>query len=140
MRKLVLDRKFGVDDTTVLGARQKIGQAVIILRTDNEIDAAGALHDFRAFGLGDAARDRDHDIALAGSFALGAHFAQPAEFGIDLVGRLLADMAGVENDEVGVFRRRGLDIAFGRQRVRHALGVVDVHLTAIGPDEELLWM
>src|SRR5690606_14263045 len=30
------------------------------------------------------------------------------------------------------------DIAFGRQRVGHALAVVDIHLAAIGLDEDLL--
>ena len=35
--------------------------------------------------------------------------AHAAELGIDLLGRLLADVAGVEDDEIGVVRRRGLD-------------------------------
>ena len=38
----------------------------------------------------------------------------------------------------GVVRRGGLDVAFGRERVRHTMGIVDVHLAAVGLDEELL--
>ena len=67
--------------------------------------------------------------ALARGLVLGD--AQPAEFGIDLFGGLLADMAGVEDDEVGVLSAGGLDKAFRRQRVHHALGIVDIHLAAI---------
>ena len=37
------------------------------------------------------------------------HLADAAELGIDFFGRLLADVAGVEDDEVGVLRPRGLD-------------------------------
>ncbi len=58
------------------------------------------------------------------------HAAHAAEFGIDLFGRLLADVAGIEDDEVGVVGARGLDIALRRQSVRHTTRVVDVHLAA----------
>jgi hypothetical protein len=58
------------------------------------------------------------------------HDTQPADLGIDLVGGLLADMAGVEDDEIGVFRGTGFHITAGRQGVRHTMGIVDVHLAA----------
>ena len=63
MIELVLDRKLGVDHLAVLGARQHLGQAVIALRPDHEIDGRRAAHDLLALGLRDAAGDRDRDAA-----------------------------------------------------------------------------
>ena len=45
-------------------------------------------------------------------------------------------MAGVEDDEVRLLHGLGFAVALGRQHVRHALGVIDVHLAAIGFDED----
>ena len=93
---------------------------MIVLRADHEIDGRRAPDDFLAFGLRDTAGHGDANIAalcLAGLFQA----AHAAELGIDLFGRLLADVAGVEDDEVGIFGAAGLDIAFGRECVRHTL-------------------
>ena len=128
--ELVLDRKFGVDHRfAVRHARQQVGQAMVALRADHEIDRRRAADDLLALGLRDAARDRDHELAAVVRGRL-LHHADAAELGIDLLGGLLADMAGVEDDEVGVVRRRGLGIAFGCERVRHTMRIVDVHLAA----------
>ena len=109
---------------------------VIALRTDDDIDHRRAADDLAAFGLRDAAGDRDvHAPALARGFVLDG--AQPAEFRIDLLGSLFADVAGVEDDEIGVIDVCGLDKAFDRQRVHHALRIVDIHLAAIGLDMQL---
>ena len=68
--ELVLDRKFGVDDPLAgLRARDQIGQAVIVLRADHQIDRAGAADDFLALGLRDAAGDRDQHAAASRSAA-----------------------------------------------------------------------
>jgi hypothetical protein len=71
-----------------------VRKAVVRLRPDHQIDRRLAAHDFRPFGLGDAAGHGDqHRPALRRSRLL-----QPldlAKLGIDLLGRLLADMAGV---------------------------------------------
>ena len=120
----------------MLGALQHVRQVVIALRPHHEIDRALAPEDFFSFGLRDAAGDRDRDAASL-KRRLVLHLADAAEFRIDLVGRLLADVAGVEDDQVGVVRRRGLDVALGGQRVRHTMGIVDVHLAAVGLDVEL---
>ncbi len=64
--------------------------------------------------------------------------AQPAEFGKHLFGRLLADMAGVEDHHVGVVGRRRRAIAERRQHVRHAGAVIHVHLAAPGDDVQTL--
>src|SRR5690606_18672972 len=58
--------------------------------------------------------------------------------GIDLLRRLLADVAGVEEDEVGALRVVDRHVTGRRQRLRHPLGIVDVHLAAIGPDVDAL--
>ena len=62
--EFVLDRKFGVDRAAVaLGARQQFRQVVIALRADHEVDCRRAAHDLLAFGLRDAAGDRDRHVA-----------------------------------------------------------------------------
>ena len=64
--------------------------------------------------------------------------AQAAQFGIDLLGRLFADVTGVEDHHVGAFGRIGRGIAQRRQQIRHPGGIIGVHLAAIGLDVELL--
>jgi hypothetical protein len=46
-------------------------------------------------------------------------------------------MTGVEEDEVRLAHFFGGLIPFARQRITHAGGVVDVHLAAVGLDEDL---
>ena len=109
---------------------------MIALRADHDVDDRRAADDLRALGLRDAAGDRDAHLAtVARGFVLGD--AQPAEFGIDFFGSLFADVAGVEDDEIRIVGAGGLDKAFRRQRVHHALRIVDVHLAAIGLDMQL---
>ena len=117
-------------------AGDELGQAVIALRADDEIDGRRATHDLGAFGLGHAADDRDHRV-VAGGGALVLQDADAPEIGVDLLGRLLADVAGVENDEIGVLDGIRFGIALRRQRLGHALGIVDVHLTAERAHEHL---
>ena len=103
---------------------------MIALRPDHDVDNRRAADDLRALGLRDAARDRNpHLAAIACRFILGD--AQPPEFGVNLLGSLLADMAGVEDHQIRILGACCLDKALARQRVRHALRIVDVHLAAI---------
>jgi hypothetical protein len=51
---------------------------------------------------------------------------------------MLADMAGVQHDEIGLLRRRRQSVAERPQDVGHAVGVVDVHLAAVCADEHML--
>ena len=106
---------------------------MIILRTDDEIDAVGAPDDLLALGLRDATGNRDQHLAAIGVRRV-LQLAHSADFGIKLVDRFFADVAGVENDKIGVGRARSLDVALGRQSVRHTIGIVDVHLAAEGFD------
>ena len=106
-------------------AVQHFGQAVVGLRADDHAHRGRAFHDLLALGLRDAARDRDHR-RLGLRLALG----QAADVRIDLLRRLLADVAGVEHHQIGVLalgrRRNALRI----EHLGHALAVIDVHLAA----------
>ena len=128
--ELVVSGKFGIDHFAVApGAHNQVRQAVVILRSDDEVDSRRPADDFLALGLGNAAGDGDEQVsAVRGRRFL--HEAYTAKFRIDFLGRLLADVAGVEDDDVGILRRRRFDVALRRQGVRHTLRVVDVHLAA----------
>ncbi len=103
---------------------------VIALRADDDIDHRRAADDLFAFSLGDAAGHRDvHGPAVARGFVLDR--AQPSQFGVDFLGGLFADVAGVEDHQIRIVDARGLDKALRCQRVHHALRIVDIHLTAI---------
>jgi hypothetical protein len=103
---------------------------VIGLRADDDVDAWGAARDFGAFGLGDAAGDGDHRPRTVRPL-------QPADVRIDLFRRFLADVAGVEHDQIRL-AASGRRHAPGLQQLRHPLAVIDVHLAAVGFDVECL--
>ena len=103
---------------------------MIALRTDDDIDHRRAANDLRALGLRDAAGDDDLHVAAAARGVV-LRFAQAAELGIDLLGRLLANVAGVQDHKVGVGGIVRLDEILARQSVHHALRIVDIHLTAV---------
>ena len=121
---------------SALRAREQLRQMMIALRTDHDVDHRRAADDLGAFRLRHATGDRDaHLPAVPRRFFLEQ--AQPPQLRIDLLGRLFADVAGVEDDQIGVVGVRGLGKAFARQRVHHALGIVDVHLAAVRLDVQL---
>ena len=117
-------------------ARDKFGQAVIALRADDNVHRALAPDNLCTFRLRHAARHRDHHLTAGLRFLFLQH-AQLAQLGIDLVRSPLADVAGVQNDHIRRVRRIGRGVAQRRQQIRHAGGIIDVHLAAIGLDEEL---
>jgi hypothetical protein len=99
--ELVFGGKLGLDDAlAVARPRQRLGQAVIGLRPDDDIDDRRAADDLLTFGLGHTAGDRDHQVAAFG-IALSLELGQPAKLRIDLLGGLFADMAGVDQNEIG---------------------------------------
>ena len=137
MRELVLDGVFSLHHLLAgAGLFHHIGQPVIGLGTDDEIDNGRPAQYLLALSLCDAAGNADQRLAAL-SLALGLDAADAAKLGIDLLGRLFANMAGVEKNEIGVLHRLGSDITLGGQRIGHALAVIDVHLAAIGLDEDL---
>ena len=113
------------------GIVDEAGQAMISLRADDDVDGAGAAADLGPLGLCDAAGDGDHRprAILAG---------EPANLRIDLLGRLLADVAGVEHDKIGIEAFAHGTHAALLKKLGHALAVIDVHLAAVGLDVERL--
>ena len=87
-------------------ARQQLGQAVIGLRADDDVDERRALDQQLALGLRHAAGHGQDHVATGGVAPRVAQPAQAAELGEHLLGRLLADVAGVQDDEVGVVGAR----------------------------------
>ena len=113
---------------------------MIGLWSHNQINRRLPRDDFGAFRLRHATRDRNyHAPAAFGLF--GLERLQPSEFGINFLGRFLADVAGVQNYHVRVVWRLARRVAKRRQQIRHAGGIVDVHLAAVGFDVELFhWL
>ncbi len=62
---------------------------------------------------------------------------EPAEIGIELLLGLLTDGAGVDDDDVRALRTGGFRRAGPAENSGDVLGIVLVHLTAEGPDEDL---
>ena len=130
LREFVLRRKFSVHDArTDARLAQELRQAMIALRTDDDIDRRLAAQDFPSLGLGDAARDDQHrPPAFPRAFFL--QLAQLAQLGKNFLRGAFADVAGVENDEVGILdprsprdnppRRRGRPFA---RRHRRSSGI-----------------
>ena len=135
MGELVFLGEIGVERT--LAPAQFLhhrGQAVIGLRPHDQIDHRLAPDDLFALGLGHTARHADLQVGLGRAQRL-----QPPKLGIDLLGGLFPDMAGVQQDHVRLGHIARFLIALGAQGLGHALAVIDIHLTAIGFHKELLW-
>ena len=110
----------------------QLRQAVQGLRTEHDIDVRRAGDDGLAFLAGDATADADHQIRIQ-----LLQVPDPPEVVENLLLRLLAHRAGVEQDDVGFFRVVGLDDAFGgTEHVGHLVGIVLVHLAPEGADEQ----
>ena len=109
---------------------------MIVLRADHQIDGGLAAQDLRALGLGHASSHRDFRVHPARR-ALLLQQADLAKLGENLLGSMFANVACVENDEVGVLHRQRLLIAFLREHIGHARGVIDIHLTAVGLHKHL---
>ncbi len=118
------------------GARgvDHLRQAMQGLGPEDHVDIGGAVTDGSAFLAGHAAADADHQVGI-----LQLEFAPATELGKHLFLRLLADRAGVEQDDVGLGRILGdfQRLPFAEQ-VDHARRIVFVHLAAMGFDIELL--
>ena len=136
MREFVINRKFRLDHPLPLRhVAQLLWQMVIALRADNQIHQITTPKDFRAFGLRHAARHRDGQRVGAGA-ALRFQITEHAQFGIDLLGRLFADMTSVEHNQISVFGSLGYLITFRAQHIGHALRIISIHLAAKGLDEQ----
>jgi hypothetical protein len=113
---------------------EKLREAVQRLRTEDEVHVGRAADDLLALLARDAAGHADHELRARALERLHA-----AEIGEHLLLRLLAHRAGIEEDEVGFRRVRGLLEALGGgEHVGHLLRVVLVHLAPEGADEDFL--
>ena len=105
---------------------KEIGDAVKRLRTKNNVDPRGALQNVLAFLTRHATAHGDAHFGT-----LFFHFADAAEVGEDLFLSLLANRAGVDHDEIGLFEIFGALVRLSvSKQVREATGVVVVHLAA----------
>src|SRR5207237_10381580 len=106
------------------------------LRADDESHRGPTANDLCPLRLGDTAGDGNiHPASGTRSGLLEPTHA--SELGEDFLLRLFANVAGIQNDEIRILRRERFGEAFGRERVRHTLGIVDVHLTTEGLDVDL---
>ena len=110
---------------------------MIGLRSEHQIHDRRPAQHFLALGLCDAAGHAEEKLPpFRGRRLLEG--TQAAQLRIDLLARLFANMAGVQDNEIGVAGILGLGVAQGRQCIGHTNGVVDVHLAAVGLDVEFL--
>ena len=114
-------------DPALLG---EIADAGELVGTEHEIHVGGAGEKRFLFLLRHAAGDSD--TGAAG----GLEQPVPPERRVQLVLGLLPDRAGIEQDEIGAFRRRGRNPASPRQRFAHPGRIVLVHLAAERVDVE----
>ena len=106
-------------------------QVADIARSHDEVDPRRAAADGLPFLLRHAAAHADPDAV-----ALLLELAQPAEVREDFLLRLVADRAGVEQDEVRLRLIVDAAVAAQLETAAEALAVEIVHLTAPGFDEE----
>ncbi len=96
---------------------------------EGDVDGRVELEDPLALRLRVAAADGDHAVRI-----LALARGRLAEIRRELRVRLLADRAGVEDDDVGLGRRRRLPQSELLEHALDPLGVVSVHLAAEGRD------
>src|ERR1044072_2144435 len=75
----------------------------------------------------------DGEVAAFGA-TLGLGVAQAAQLGIDLLRGMLADVAGVQHDQVGLLGCVGHGIAERPQDGGQAVRIADVHLAPLSGD------
>jgi hypothetical protein len=119
------------------GNPSNFASGVIGLRPDDQIDRRRAPRDLFALRLRHTPRHRNGHVAAFRAPAI-LLLLQPAERGEYFLRRLFADVAGVEDDEIGALRRIGLHEPERAQHVAHTFGIVDVHLAAVRLDIEAL--
>ena len=113
------------------GLLEKLGDAEEVVGPHQDVHVPGPLEDLPPLELGHAAADADAQPGLA-----LLQPAEPVEGVVELLRRLLAHRAGVDEDEVRALGIRGRLVPARAQHAGHLLGVVDVHLAAERLDEE----
>jgi hypothetical protein len=96
---------------------------------EDDVDVRRLAGDRVAVLLRKAAADGDLHAGV-----LGLDRREVAEVAVELVVGVLADRAGVEDDDVGLLAGGDARVARVLQQPGEALGVVDVHLAPVGLD------
>ena len=118
------------------GAAQKLRQAMIALRPDDDIH--GLLAPENLLALRPARRSprrRSWSACPASARAALRARSLPNSENTFSAGAL-PDVAGVQDHKIGVFQMRGLGIAFRREDIGHPLRIIDIHLTAVRLHEQ----
>ena len=114
-------------------AGQELGQLVDLPGPEGDVDEREALEDLVLDRLRPATADADHPVR-----SFGLEPLRLAEMGEEAAVGVLADRAGVEEDQIRSVATCGLLIAERGEHPLHALGVVLVHLTPEGRHVEAL--
>ena len=112
---------------------EELGELVHLAGAEGDVDERELAEHLLLDGLRPAAADPDDPLGVLALEDLGL-----VQMGDEAVVGLLADRAGVEEDELGVFAPARLRVAERLEHALHALGVVLVHLAAEGGDVEPL--
>ncbi|GAB3872568.1 hypothetical protein GCM10027610_138220 [Dactylosporangium cerinum] len=115
----------------VAGPLQQHRQGADVVGAEHDVDPGGLLDDVAAVLLGEAAADRDLHAGLG-----ELRRAQVAEVAVEAVVGVLAHGAGVEHDDVRLGVDGHRDVAGVLEQAGDALGIVRVHLAAVGDDLE----
>src|SRR5215218_911111 len=114
-------------------AGEELGELVNLPRPERHVDERELAEDLVLDALGPAAADADHALGVALLERL-----RLVQVGDEPRVRLLADRAGVEEDQISVLAGGRLRVAERLEHALHALGVVLVHLAPEGGDVEAL--
>ncbi len=105
----------------------KIGQFIELPRPAKNIDMGKLAEDVHAIPLGHAADDADHDVRLVHLAVF--QFAEPRP---DFVLGVLADGAGVVEDDIRLLAIFDRFVPLGAELTQDELGIEHVHLAAEG--------
>ena len=120
------------DGVALACATDKFREAAVGIGANDEVDVGGLVEDLLLEVLRHAASDADDEIGVA---VLEASELRGAS--VDALFGLFAHGAGVHEDEIGLVESRGGLVADRGERAEDELGVGDIHLAAVGLDEDL---
>lgn len=117
--ELIFSRELGFDHgaSALASPSQQLRQPMVGLGPEDEVHRRRPLDDLFTFSLRHASCHGDQRLGTLPCPVL-LHPPELAQLGIDLFRRLLANMAGVEDDEVGLFGMARLGMARGTSTSR----------------------
>jgi hypothetical protein len=115
--------------SVVAGSLQQCRQRADVVGAEDHVDPWRPSQHRVAVLLGEAPADGDLHVGV-GLLAR----SQVAEVAVQLVVGVLSHRAGVEHHHVGVSALWGAAVAGGLQQAGEALGVMHIHLAAVGAD------